>query len=112
MSLRDRSFRHDYRSGSDDLIRDLYHPALHESTEYWRAVGFFSSTAFEAIGVPLGDLVARGGTMRLVTSVCLEESDVAAISQGLDRKQVCEERLLVQIRDEFNKPLGRGSFLL
>lgn len=112
MSLREQSFRHEYRSGSDDLIRDLYHPALLRCSDYWRAVGFFSSTAFEAIGTPLGDLVGRGGKMRLVTSVCLEESDVVAISQGHDRKKVCEERLLTQIREEFNRPLGRGSFLL
>lgn len=112
MALRDFTFRHEYRSGSDDLIRDLYHPALSRCSDYWRAVGFFSSTAFEAIGTPLGEMVSRGGKMRLVTSVCLEASDVVAISKGHDRKKVCEERLLTQIREEFNRPLGRGSFLL
>lgn len=112
MGLRDFKFRHEYRSGSDDLIRDLYHPALQRASNYWRAVGFFSSTAFEAIGAPLGELITRGGKMRLITSVCLEEEDVAAISRGLDRKKVCEERLLRQIREEFDRPLGRGSFLL
>jgi superfamily II DNA or RNA helicase/HKD family nuclease len=112
MRLREFTFRHEYRSGSDDLIRDLYHPALLRCSDYWRAVGFFSSTAFEAIGAPLGDMVGHGGKMRLITSVCLEEADVVAISQGHDRKKVCEARLLTQIREEFNRPLGRGSFLL
>jgi superfamily II DNA or RNA helicase len=99
------------REHAGSPFQNLRNPNL-ESREYWRAVGYFSSTAFEAIGAPLGDLVVRGGTMRLVTSVYLEESDVAATAQGHDRKRVCEERLLTQIREEFNRPLGRGSFLL
>jgi superfamily II DNA or RNA helicase len=112
VSFRGYPFRLEYRSGVDDLIRGFYHPALHRASGYDRAVGFFSSTALEAIGRPLGEFVERGGRMRLVTSVCLEEEDVQAIANGVDRKAVCEARLLEQLKVEFAEPLGRGSSLL
>lgn len=112
MSLRDLNFRDEYRSGESDPLRDLYRRALSESCSYWRAVGFFSSTAFEAIGSPLGDFVHRGGRMRLVTSVKLSDEDVEAIERGLSRKEVCETRLLDQIRQEFHAPMGRGAQIL
>ena len=112
MGLRDCVFQGEYRSGEDDLIRDFYHVALAAADRYWRAVGFFSSSALEAIGRPLGDFVLRGGEMRLITSVRLQEGDVLAIQRGLDRKEVCEKRLLEQIKTEFAAPLGRGASLL
>ena len=97
MSFRDYPFQDEYRSGEDDLISAFYHPALRAATQYWRAAGFFSSSVLEAIGAPLGEFVARGGQVRLVTSVHLEADDVAAITRGQDRKAVCEDRLLQQL---------------
>jgi len=110
--LQVRSFQPEYRSGYDDLLQDFYRPALSQSVQYWRAVGFFSSTAFEAIGRPIADFASSGGRMRLVTSVHLQEDDYQAIQQGLDRRQAYEERLLQQIEDEFVGPFGKGSALL
>jgi superfamily II DNA or RNA helicase len=75
-------------------------------------VGFFSSSALETVGQPLIDLIWRGGEMRLVTSVCLEEEDIKAIELGLDRKKICETRLLEQLKAEFTVPLGKGTMLL
>lgn len=112
MNLRTYSFQVEYRSGSDDLVRDFYQPALERAVCYMRAAGFFSSSVFEAIGFPLLDYVLRGGTMRLITSVCLEEDDVSAIEQGLDRRRACEQRLLTQISSEFGQTLARGTYLL
>jgi len=110
--LRAINFSPEYRTGLNNPIEDLYHPALRYCTDYWRAVGFFSSTALEVIGAPLGEFVARGGRMRLVTSVRLSEEDIRAIASGLDRRQVCEQRLLEDIRSGFESPLGRGAYLL
>lgn len=112
MGLRDTEFLTEYRSGYDDLIQDFYHPALKQANEYWRAVGFFSSSALEALGSPMGDFVQRGATMRLVTSVCLQEADIRAIEEGLDRRSVCEQRLLEQLQTDFAAPFGRGAALL
>src|SRR5947209_9901251 len=100
MSIRTHEFQTEYRSGEDDLIRDFYHPALARADRYWRAVGFFSSSALEAIGFPLGEFVGKGGVIRLITSVRLEAEDARAIQRGLDRRTVCEKRLLEQIRTE------------
>jgi len=50
--------------------------------------------------------------MRLVTSVRLHEDDVSAIEEGLSLRDVCEARLLREIREGFREPLGRGSWLL
>lgn len=112
MRLRVCSFKHEYRSGSDNLIVDFYHRALKCSTLYWRAVGFFSSSALEAIGAPLGEFIASGGSMRLITSVCLEQDDMEAIERGIALREVCERRLLDQLRTEFASPFGKGASLL
>lgn len=110
--LRELSLLDEYRTGTVDVVRGLYEPALRESTEYLRAVGFFSSSALEALGAPLGTFVASGGRMRLVTSVRLSAADVAAIEAGLSREQAVEERLLAEIADGLRDALGKGAFLL
>lgn len=112
MGLPDHTFKTEYRSGYDNLIRDLYHPALKLANQYWRAVGYFSSTALEAIGQPLGEFVYAGGVIRLISSVELQEDDIQAIQHGLNQRQVYEQRLLEQIRDMFSAPLGQGASLL
>ena len=93
-NLIDVSFKQEYRSGNADFLEDLYYPALKTASNYWRAVGFFSSSAFEEIGKPLADFVQNGGTMRLVTSVELQAADFDAIKQGLKKKELVERKIL------------------
>lgn len=112
MGLPDHIFKTEYRSGYDNLINDLYHPALRLANQYWRAVGYFSSSALEAIGQPFGEFVYKGGVVRLISSVELQEDDIKAIQQGLNKQQVYEQRLLEQIREMFSAPLGQGASLL
>src|SRR4051812_25866623 len=112
MGLRDYNFKTEYRTGSDNLIKSLYHPALSRANRYWRAVGYFSSSALEAIGQPLGEFVYHGGTIRLISSVELQEDDLQAIEQGITKQHVFEQRLLEQIRAEFAAPVGQGAALL
>ena len=45
MSLRDIVYQEDYRSGHDDILNDFFRPSLREANAYWRAVGYFSSSA-------------------------------------------------------------------
>jgi superfamily II DNA or RNA helicase len=110
--LRDLQLLDEYRTGAVDVVRGLYEPGLHQSTEYLRAVGFFSSSALEALGAPLGAFVAGGGRMRLVTSVRLSATDTAAIEAGLSRQQAVEDRLVAEIAAGLRAPLGKGAFLL
>lgn len=78
-SLRARGFLSGYRSGRDDLARELFGAALAEATAYRRAAGFFSSSVFGALGGALGTFFGRGGCITLVTSTIFEARDVAAI---------------------------------
>ena len=109
MSLRDVQYSEDYRSGYNDLIREFFQPSLREAESYWRAVGYFSSTSLEAFGAPLGEFVKRDGKIRLVTSVELSETDLAAIREGARRREICERRLEQIIDEEFADGVGDGA---
>lgn len=108
VGLRDLTFEEDYRSGHNDILNEFFRPALREAKEYWRAVGYFSSSAFEAFGAPLGEFVINGGRIRLVTSVELSEEDIAAIERGANKQRVCEARLQEIIEREFADGVGDG----
>ena len=109
MGLRSVSFQVDYRTGPDSLVRDFFGPALREAREYWRAVGYFSSSSLEAFGAPLGDFLKNQGRIRLVTSVELSEADLRAIENGTHREEVCACRLEQIIESEFADGAGDGT---
>lgn len=109
MSLRDLHYLDDYRSGYNDIIREFFQPSLREAQSYSRAVGYFSSSALEAFGAPLGEFVKRDGRIRLVTSVELSQSDLEAITSGTLRQDVCERRLEQIIDEEFAEGVGDGT---
>lgn len=108
VSLRDLTYKEDYRSGEDNILRDFFQASLSEANVYWRAVGYFSSTALEAFGKPLDDFVKKGGSIRLITSVQLTEKDQEAIKQGQDKKEVCEKRIVKIIEEGFRDGFGDG----
>jgi superfamily II DNA or RNA helicase len=108
MSLRDIQYQEDYRSGIDNIVEDFFRPSLNESQAYWRAVGYFSSSALEAFGTPLGEFIKNGGYIRLVTSVELSKSDLQAIKEGAVKQEICAQRLEQIIEDEFTDGVGDG----
>jgi superfamily II DNA or RNA helicase/HKD family nuclease len=108
VGLRDLEYQEDYRSGYDDILNDFLRPALREANTYWRAVGYFSSSALEAFGTPLGEFVKNGGNIRLVTSVELSEADLEAIQSGVSKQAVCERRLERLIEEQFTDGVGDG----
>lgn len=108
MSLRDIRYQEDYRSGYDDLVEDFFRPSLREAETYWRAVGYFSSSALESFGSPLGEFIKNGGQIRLVTSVELSEADLNAIEKGVPKGDVCAARLDQIIEEEFADGMGDG----
>jgi len=69
MGLKEITFQEDYRSGHDNALDDFFRPCLQQAKAYWRAVGYFCSSSFEAFGAPLDDFVKKGGVIRLITSV-------------------------------------------
>ena len=109
MSLRDLHYKPDYRSGYDNLVADLFRPSLSNAKQYWRAVGYFSSTALESFGSPLGEFLNKDGHIRLVTSVELSAADLQAIAAGTSRKDVCTQRLADIIEADFSDGVGDGT---
>lgn len=108
MGLRDIAYQEDYRSGYDNIVEDFFRPSLREAKLYWRAVGYFSSSALEAFGAPLGDFIRNGGQIRLVTSVELSDADLKAIENGAIRQDICAQRLERIIETEFADGIGDG----
>ena len=108
MSLRDNELKEDYRSGYDNIVEDFFRPSLREAQQYWRAVGYFSSSALEAFGSPLGEFIKKGGKIKLVTSVELSESDLRAIEDGAPREGICAKRLEEIIEQDFADGVGNG----
>ncbi len=108
MSLRDIEYQEDYRSGYDSIVEDFIRPSLARSQAYWRAVGYFSSSALESFGAPLGEFIRNGGQIRLVTSVELSHSDLEAIQNGVPKQDICAQRLEQIIETEFADGVGDG----
>ncbi|MEW8111076.1 MAG: DEAD/DEAH box helicase family protein [Candidatus Thiodiazotropha endolucinida] len=106
--MRDVEFKEDYRSGYDNIVTDLFRPSLAQAHEYWRAVGYFSSSALESFGAPLGTFIKHGGSIRLVTSVELSQSDLEAVERGVSKKDVCTDRLETIIEEQFADGVGDG----
>ncbi|MFC1984816.1 DEAD/DEAH box helicase family protein [Chloroflexota bacterium] len=109
MSLKELQFQEDYRSGQDNVLEAFFRPCLSKSDKYLRAVGYFCSSAFEAFGAPLDEFVKRGGLIRLITSVELTEDDYNAIESGINKRQICEDRILQIIDQEFSSGMGDGT---
>lgn len=94
-SLRDIPLLTEYRSDSNDIIRDFYEPCLSAATAYDRAVGYFSSHGLLAAASGLKVFTERTGSMRLIASPILMPDDIEAIDRGLRaRADVIEQRLL------------------
>ena len=108
MSLRDIEYREDYRSGYDNIVEDFIRPSLARAQAYWRAVGYFSSSALESFGGPLGEFIRNGGHIQLVTSVELSHSDLEAIQNGVPKQDICAQRLEEIIDTEFADNVGDG----
>ena len=101
MGLKEIPFEEDYRTGDHNVLEEVFRPALRESNRYWRAVGYFSSSALESFGRPLSEFIRNGGTIRLITSVELREEDVTAIERGQTERQICEARIDQIIDEQF-----------
>lgn len=78
MNLTNLIFKTEYRSPQDDVVKDVFIPALKSAKSYKGAVGFFSSTSLAEITKGIAGLVENGGTIQIVASPALSESDEQA----------------------------------
>jgi len=98
MSLQNVELKKEYRSFTDRIVKDFYTPLLKECTLYKRAVGFFSSSALVELALGISGLIENGGSIELIASPKLSAEDIAAIEDGLERKdKVIENCLLREI---------------
>ncbi len=99
LGLRGLGLKTHYRSDEEDLIQELYIPALSVATEYRRAVGYFTSASLEAVATGLDSFIDRGGTIQLVASPRLDAEDVADIERGYQLRAVFERAAMRELMD-------------
>ena len=112
MRLEDFISKTSYDSETDDIANDFYEPCLANSTEYWRASGYFSSTLFDVLGHYLKDFLNNEGKMKLITNIEFSEKDIEAIELAENSEQIAEDKIRQIIEDEFTPPLSQGSVLM
>ncbi|TYK51080.1 DEAD/DEAH box helicase family protein [Actinomadura decatromicini] len=104
MALTDLSLQRSYRSGRDTLLDDFYVPCLQESVKYDRAVGYFSSTLYQVVGLAFSDFVRRGGHMRLICSPALSPEDFAAMKEADEAGRRAQETVREDLERLLNHP--------
>ncbi len=96
--LSELSLQTEYRSDTDDLIRDFYFPCLQRSKLYQRAVGYFTSRGLSVAAQGITALIVGNGRMLLVASPMFDADDLEAIENGyFARDDVMTRSLLRQI---------------
>jgi superfamily II DNA or RNA helicase len=97
VGLQDLGLQTSYRSGRDSLLDDFYVPCLQESVKYDRAVGYFSSTLYQVVGLTFADFARRDGRMRLICSPALTPEDFDTMKSadeiGMRAQQTVREDL-------------------
>lgn len=100
----------EYHSLIDDIVEDFYNPMLNQAIIYKRAVGFFSSYALKAISEGILKLIDNGGKIQLITAPRLSTEDVAAIKDGLSRRNIVDKTTLIEqtknFQGNFNNKAG------
>ena len=87
MSLKEIPLKYEYRSDGADLVKDFYTPCLRNATQYWRAVGYFTSNGLALNVKGLSSFIRHDGQMNLVTGPKLMSDDIEAIRRGYDAKK-------------------------
>ncbi len=97
MTLSELPVKSEYRSDTDDFVRDFYVPCLSRSNVYWRAVGYFTSRGLAVAAQGVTALIKNDGRMSLVASPVLSREDQEAIKLGYAaRDSIIEKSLLRQ----------------
>ena len=85
-SLRDHQFPESLDTSADDVVGQLYNPALSAAIRYDRGVGYFTSGWLTYVAEGLAAFARNGAKMRLITSPHLSAEDWSAVKQGEDAK--------------------------
>ena len=103
-SLRELSLKISYSTGRDDLINDFYSPCMARSVQYWRAVGYFTSSSLSLAAQGIAHLISQQGHIYLIASPALTEEDADTINRGYrNRDEVLTQaarRSLAEVADQ------------
>ena len=69
MGLKELNLQIQYRSEEDDIVRDFYQKVIKVSTEYKRAVGYFSTQSLLLLGDAIDEFMTNSGRMQLIASL-------------------------------------------
>lgn len=101
MGLKDLEILPSYETlGDCDPVSEFYVPALAESVEYDRSVGFFSSASLALAARGIAGLIKNKGKMRLVVSPHFSEADLKVIRDSGDNKSdAIEDAMSIAMMD-------------
>lgn len=85
-----------FTATSEGLLKNIYIPALAESSLYQRGVAFFSIAFFLRMMDSIVEFIENGGVMHLVTSVELDEDTVQSFTRGYLLSEADVERRLLE----------------
>lgn len=73
-----------YTSEDDDIYKDFFVPALKNSIEYKRAVGFFSLGVLLNVPAAMSQIVENDGGIKLIFAKLVSPEDFQAIKNGME----------------------------
>jgi hypothetical protein len=110
MNLKSLPLRVVYDTSKHDVVRDFLVPALKQSVQYDRGVGYFSSGWLRTVSQGLVEFAQNQGRMRLIASPVLSEHDWRAIELGEQaRNDVRLHSVLVRNVDELAETLEQST---
>ena len=102
-NLQNLNIDFEYRSDTQDIVQEFYIPCLSVSTEYYRAVGYFTSDSLELVARGLEALIKKEGRMFLVASPFMKKEDIEALEEGYSKREdIISQSLTNQIPDLLN----------
>lgn len=87
--------------GNNNIVDSFLNPMLECTKLYRRSVGFFSSSAFQAVKNGIIALARNRGKLKLIASPNLSAEDIEAINMGYKkREEIIEEAFSKQFIEE------------
>ncbi|MCG9890260.1 MAG: SNF2-related protein [Thermosynechococcaceae cyanobacterium MS004] len=101
-ALKNRPWRINYASDTNNPIADFYIPALERSVQYDRKSGFFNSSILSRVASGLGAMLHNDGHIRLIMSCQFSPDDLQAIRQGYELREAIALRLDAELQPPTN----------
>lgn len=99
--LNDITFKAIYDSADSSIVKDLLVPALSNSFEYWRGVGYFASGWLQLTAEGIEKIAEKGGKIRFIVSPMLSSQDMNAFSLAEQAKN--DEVLRTSLRKNIDE---------